>query len=134
LGKEMKAVMFMGTVISSAITLSHVASGNTVSQTWRGKLIYQESPPVMSVRAYQGSEFSLIINEHSRPLVLRPSEKISHKQLQSFHNQQVEIKAVYVKGTRPSSKDGACPVDFDGQCMRQGEGYQVLSIVRVKRD
>ncbi len=101
--------------------------------TWRGKLIYEEILPVRSTRSYQGNEFFLITNSPKQSkLVLRPSVQVSHSQLQSFHNQQVEITAVYVAGTRPSPKESACPIEFNGQCMPQGEGYQVLSIVQFK--
>lgn len=97
-------------------------------QTLRGKLIYEDIPPVMSLRAYRREKFFLISNSGStHHLVLRPSKAVDYKQLQSFHNQQVEITALYVQGTRPSAEI-ACPVDSDGQCLPQGEGYQVLSI------
>ncbi|RUR76192.1 thermonuclease family protein [Chlorogloeopsis fritschii PCC 9212] len=100
------------------------------THTLRGKLIYEEIPPVRSSRAYRGDEFFLITNlPNQSRLVLRPSRKVSRAQLQSFHNQQVEITTVYVEATRPSSNQVACPVDTDGQCMPQGNGYQVLSIV-----
>lgn len=104
------------------------------TQKIRGKIIYEEIPPVMSLRAYQGDEFFLITNPSSQSrLVLRPTDKVSRTQLQSFHNQQVEITAIYVEGTRPTIHESACPVDTNGQCMRIGDGYQVLSIVRLKQ-
>ncbi|WP_260446800.1 thermonuclease family protein [Nostoc sp. 2RC] len=103
------------------------------TSTWRGKLIYEEIPPVMSTRAYEGNEFFLITNSPKQNrLVLRPSIRVSHSQLQSFNNQQVEITAVHVAGTRPAPNESACPIEFNGQCMPQGEGYQVLSIVQLK--
>jgi endonuclease YncB( thermonuclease family) len=93
----------------------------------RGKLIYEEVPAVMSPEAYKGEEFFLITNGSKK--VLRPSEQVTRTQLQSFQNQQVEIKAVYVEGTRPSPHgNNACPVDINGQCIPQGRGYQVLHI------
>jgi hypothetical protein len=102
------------------------------TQTWQGRLIYEEIPPVMSVRAYMGSEFFLIANSpQQNRLVLLPSARVSATELRSLHNQQVEIVAVYVPGTRPSPNETACPLEADGQCMKQGEGYQVLSIVRL---
>ncbi|MGK7874619.1 MAG: hypothetical protein AB4426_15330 [Xenococcaceae cyanobacterium] len=101
-------------------------------KTLRGKLIYEEIPPVRSVRAYGGDEFFLITNpEGPRRLVLRPSEKVSRTELQSFHNQQVEVTAVYLEGYRPSPEN-PCPIDLDGQCLRQGDGYQVLSITQSR--
>ncbi len=100
--------------------------------SWRGKLIYEKISPGKSPRAYQGDEFFLIANPDSSRLVLRSSKAVSHAQLQALHNQQVEITAVYVEGTRPSPNEVACPVDTNGQCMPQGDGYQVLSISRLK--
>ncbi|AFY44822.1 hypothetical protein [Nostoc sp. PCC 7107] len=101
--------------------------------TFRGKLIYEAIPPVMSLRAYQGEEFFLITDTSKQNrLILRPSLQVSHTKLQSFHHQQVEITAKYVQGTRPNLAETACPLDADGQCMTQGEGYQVLSIALLK--
>lgn len=106
---------------------------NSKIHSLRGKLIYEEIPPVMSSRAYLGEEFFLITNGSKKPLVLRPSPQVSHAKLQSLHNQEVEIKARYVEGTRPSPQgDSACPLDVDGQCLAQGQGYQVLSITQRK--
>jgi endonuclease YncB( thermonuclease family) len=101
--------------------------------SFQGKLIYEEISSVMSTRNYRGNEFFLVTNspEQSR-LVLLPSKQVSHSQLQALHNQQVEITAVYVEGTRPSSSNVACPIGPDGQCMTQGNGYQILSIVNLK--
>jgi endonuclease YncB( thermonuclease family) len=108
------------------------ANKSTISK-WRGKLIYEQIPPVMSVRAYRGEEFFLMTSSPNQSmLVLRPSVKVSRTELRSFHNQQVEITAEYVEGTRPTLAQGACPLDADGQCMRQGDGYQVLSIIPLK--
>lgn len=96
----------------------------------KGKLIYEEISSVMSTRAYRGDEFFLVTNSPKQSrLVLLPSEQVSHTQLQALNNQQVQITAVYFKGTRPSSDNVACPVGADRQCMPQGNGYQVLSIV-----
>ncbi|BCL39714.1 thermonuclease family protein [Nostoc sp. MS1] len=101
--------------------------------TLRGKLIYEQIPAVMSARAYRGEEFFLLANTANQSrLVLRPSNQVSRTQLQSFHNQIVEMTVVYVEGTRPTLAQSACPIDVDGQCMSQGAGYQVLSIVRLK--
>lgn len=103
------------------------------TSTLRGKLIYEEIPPVMSTRAYEGNEFFLITNSPKQNrLVLRPSVQVSRSQLRSLNNKEVEITAVYVEGTRPSPTKTACPIEFNGQCMPQGEGYQVLSIVQLK--
>ncbi|MBD2200949.1 hypothetical protein H6G33_22415 [Calothrix sp. FACHB-1219] len=123
---------------NSCITKSSVSSNLPTStenlmtskiETFRGKLIYEEIPPVMSVQAYLGEEFFLITNSQSKnPLVLRPTEKISRDQLQSLHQQLVEITAIYHAGNRPASNEVACPLDADGQCILQGAGYQVLSI------
>lgn len=112
-------------------------SNNAMNQpkilSWRGKLIYEEIPPVMSVRAYLGEEFFLISHTPNQSrLVLRPSVQVSRDQLRSLQNQEVEITAEYVAGTRPSPNQVACPLDADGQCMAQGAGYQVLSIKLVK--
>lgn len=112
-------------------------SNNPMTQpkilSWRGKLIYEEIPPVMSVRAYLGEEFFLISHTPNQTrLVLRPSVQVSRDQLRSLQNQEVEITAEYVAGTRPSPNQVACPVDADGQCMAQGAGYQVLSIKLLK--
>ncbi len=96
----------------------------------QGKLIYEKNPPGKSVRAYKGEEFFLINNTlNQTKLVLRPSEKISDSQLKSFHNQDVKITAVYKKGNRPDVSKVSCPLDIDRQCMIQGQGYEVLSIV-----
>lgn len=101
--------------------------------TLRGKLIYEPIPPVRSARAYRGEEFFLMANTaNQRRLVLRPSIQVSKNKLQSFQNQMVEMTVVYVEGTRPKFAESACPIDMDGQCMPQGAGYQVLSIVRLK--
>ncbi len=101
-------------------------------KTFQGRLIYENIPPVMSVESYRGEEFFLITNSKDQNrLVLRHSEQVSHAQLQSFHNKQVSITAIYFKGTRPSSSQVNCPLDFDGACMSQGEGYQVLSVVSL---
>ncbi len=35
---------------------------------------------------------------------------------------------MYVEGTRPSTEVTSCPLDADGGCMDQGDGYQVLSV------
>jgi hypothetical protein len=103
-------------------------------ETKRGKLIYKEIPPTRTVTAYQGSEFLLVTNPQSpRGLMLRTSEKVNRDRLKSFHNQQVEITAIYSPGTRPSGLESACPLDADGQCMIQGEGYRVLSIRAINR-
>ncbi|MBU7581876.1 MAG: hypothetical protein KAF91_03015 [Nostoc sp. TH1S01] len=109
--------------------INRVVNQSQIS-TFRGKLIYEEIPPVMSVRAYLGEEFFLITDtsNHTK-LVLRPSIQVSHNTLQSLHNQQVEITAKYVPGTRPKQTETACPLDAGAQCLPQGEGYQVLSIV-----
>lgn len=94
-----------------------------------GRLIYKEVPAVMSQEAYLGEEFFLITDSRSsNKMVLRPSEQVSRTMLESFHNRQVEIQAVFVEGSRPSSYSSACPVDINGECMVQGRGYQVLSI------
>ncbi|MBD2298068.1 hypothetical protein [Nostoc sp. FACHB-190] len=112
--------------------INRVVNQSQIS-TFRGKLVYEEIPPFMSVRAYLGEEFFLITDtsNHTK-LVLRPSEEVSHNTLQSLHNQQVEITAKYVLGTRPKVTEAACPLDADGECLPQGEGYQVLSIVLLK--
>jgi hypothetical protein len=95
-----------------------------------GKLIYEEVPQTMSVRAYQAAEFFLITNNpQQEKLVLIPSATINRDRLQGLRDRQVEIKAVYLEGTIPSPQTVACPLDANGQCMRQGNGYQVLSIV-----
>jgi hypothetical protein len=95
-----------------------------------GKLIYEEVHQTMSVRAYQGAEFFLITNNpQQEKLVLIPSATITRDRLQGLRDRQVEIKAVYLEGTIPSPQTVACPLDANGQCMRQGNGYQVLSIV-----
>lgn len=100
--------------------------------TLRGKLIYEPIPPVRSARAYQGEEFFLMANTTNQSrLVLRPSVQIPQDKLQSFQNQMVEITVVYVEGTRPKLAESACPVAPDGQCLPQGAGFQVLSIVRL---
>jgi endonuclease YncB( thermonuclease family) len=97
----------------------------------QGKLMYEEIPSVMSTRAYRGNEFFLVTNSPKQSrLVLLPSAQVSRTQLQALHNQQVEITAVYIEGTRPSSANVACPIGADGQCMPQGNGYQVLSILK----
>jgi hypothetical protein len=107
--------------------------------TLRGKLIFKEIPPVMSVEAYKGEEFFLIPNSsnqissnktpsNKKQLVLRSSAQVSETQLKNFQNQMVEIKAEYTEGKRPSASTTACPVDINGQCMPQGAGYRVLSI------
>ncbi|MFN6500883.1 MAG: thermonuclease family protein [Nostoc sp. DedQUE01] len=112
---------------------SNKNTNESKTSTWQGKLIYEEIPPVMSTRAYEGNEFFLITNSPKQNrLVLRPSVQVSHSQLQSFNNKEVEITAVYVEGTRPSPTKTACPIEFNGQCMPQGQGYQVLSIVQLK--
>ncbi|BAY63744.1 hypothetical protein NIES22_38330 [Calothrix brevissima NIES-22] len=123
---------------NSCITKSSVTSNLPTStenlmtskiETFRGKLIYEKIPPVMSVQAYLGEEFFLMTNSQSKNrLVLRPTEKVSREQLQSLHGQLVEITAIYQAGTRPASSEVACPLDADGQCMLQGAGYRVLSI------
>lgn len=101
-------------------------------QTWQGRLIYEEIPPVRSERAYQGAEFFLVPNSpQQKRLVLLPSADVSSEKLRSFHNQMVRVEAVYVPGSRPSPSEVACPLDPDRQCMKRGEGYQVLSIVRL---
>jgi len=103
------------------------------TSTLRGTLVYEEIPPVMSTRAYEGNEFFLITNSPKQnKLVLRPSVQVSPSQLRSLNNKKVEITAVYVEGTRPSPSKTACPIELNGQCMPQGEGYQVLSIVQLK--
>lgn len=95
----------------------------------RGKLIYKEIPAIMSQEAYLGEEFFLITDSRSgSKKVLRPSEQVSRTQLQSFHNRQVEIKVMFVEGSRPPQESSACPVDINGQCLSQGAGYRVLSI------
>ncbi len=110
--------------------------------TLRGKLIFKEIPPVMSVEAYKGEEFFLIPNSsnqvsskktpsNKKQLVLRYSAQVSETQLKNFHNQIVEIKAEYTEGTRPSGSTTACPLDINGQCMPQGAGYRVLSIKNI---
>ncbi|MDJ0735421.1 MAG: hypothetical protein QNJ47_15410 [Nostocaceae cyanobacterium] len=117
---------------SSATSNTQTSSENVVkskTQTLRGQLIYEKIPPRKSKRAYRGDEFFLVTNSQSpRRLVLRVSEQVSHEQLKSFHNQQVEINAIYVEGTRPSTEVTSCPLDADGECMPQGDGYQVLSV------
>jgi endonuclease YncB( thermonuclease family) len=101
--------------------------------TLRGKLIYKPIPGVMSARAYRGEEFFLMANTANQGwLILRPSIQVSQDKLQSFQNQMVEMTVAYVEGTRLKLAESACPVDTDGQCMPQGAGYQVLSIVRLK--
>ncbi|BAY12924.1 hypothetical protein [Calothrix sp. NIES-2098] len=148
LTKYLKRFLFVGTVVSIFLIWSETADACPVSssgtsnlqtasenlmiskiQTFRGKLIYEKIPPVMSVQAYLGEEFFLITNlKPSSRLVLRPSEKVSYEKLQSLHQQEVEIRAVYVEGTRPASNEAACPLDSNGQCIHQGAGYKVLSI------
>ncbi|NES83940.1 MAG: hypothetical protein F6K10_22400 [Moorea sp. SIO2B7] len=99
-------------------------------ETFEGKLLYKEITPVRSVRYYQGHEFFLITNPESlRGLILIPSEKVSHSQLVLFHNKEVKITAVYVTGTRPSPEKNPCTLDIDGQCLPQGDGYLLLSIL-----
>ncbi|HLO89434.1 MAG TPA: hypothetical protein VK203_31105 [Nostocaceae cyanobacterium] len=101
--------------------------------TFQGLLTYEPLPPGKSVRAYKGEEFFIKTNSmNPERIVLRSSENVSVADLESFHNQQVEITAVYFAGIRPSKNEVACPLDFDGQCMVQGEGYQVLSITPLK--
>jgi endonuclease YncB( thermonuclease family) len=102
---------------------------NPKQEVLRGKLVYQKISHVMSMSAYRGEEYILITDSSKlNRLVLRPSSKVSANKLKLFNNQQVEIKAVYIQGNRPSTNQTACPLEADGQCMRQGEGYQVLSI------
>jgi hypothetical protein len=152
---SLRKILFLGTAVSTLLIfeliLNYPADGNEAkssvtpnlqtscddlieskTQTFSGKLIYEEIPSVMSTRAYKGEEFFLITNtQNQNRLVLLPSKKVSRTDLQSFHNKIVEITAVYVEGTRPSPNKTACPVDIDGQCMRQGDGYQVLFISAI---
>jgi hypothetical protein len=146
--KNLKKVLLLGAVFSSLLIWSETADSCVANssatanlqsstenfmaskiQTFRGKLIYEEIPPVMSVQAYLGEEFFLITNlKPASRLVLRPSQKVAREQLQSLHQQEVEITAIYHEGTRPVSNEVACPLDIDGKCLLQGSGYQVLSI------
>ncbi|HLP86997.1 MAG TPA: hypothetical protein VK184_00095 [Nostocaceae cyanobacterium] len=104
-----------------------------INQTFRGLLIYESLPPGRSVRAYKGEEFFLLTNlTNNERIVLRPSDQVYRSELESFHNQKVEITAVYFAGTRPPLDRVACPLDVDGSCMIQGEGYRVLSIRNLK--
>jgi endonuclease YncB( thermonuclease family) len=101
-------------------------------QTLEGKLIYEELPPTMSIRAYRGEEFFLITNSpNATRFLLRPSDQINRDRLKSWHNKSVEITATYTEGTRPSSATISCPLDANGQCLPQGDGYQVLSIKQL---
>ncbi|AFY52945.1 hypothetical protein Riv7116_0341 [Rivularia sp. PCC 7116] len=109
-------------------------SSKLKEQKIQGKLIYEELPRRRSVRAYKGEEFFIITDTKKQDkLVLYPSEKVSHTSLKSFHNQDVEITAIYKEGNRPDVSTVACPVEFDNnglrQCMIQGQGYEVLSVV-----
>ncbi|MEA5570581.1 thermonuclease family protein [Calothrix sp. UHCC 0171] len=105
---------------------------NSYIKTLQGKLIYEELPSTRSVRAYRGEEFFLITNSPNvNRLLLRPSEKINRDRLKSWHNQSVEITAIYAEGTRPSSAKTPCPINANGECLPQGDGYQVLSIKRL---
>lgn len=118
---------------SQKINLQQTKSENPEKlkiQTIRGKLIYEELPRGRSVRAYKGEEFYLITNtKKSDKLVLKPSKQVSDSQLKIFENQDVEITAIYKKGSRPDVTKVACPLGKDRQCMIQGEGYEVLSII-----
>lgn len=151
--KKIQKLLFIASLFSSVSILGCAADENTYNysetsktplleqttsdnfkkiktQTKQGKLIYQEIPPGRSVRAYTREEFFLITNaENNEKLVLFPSDKVSYSQLKSFHNQNVDITAVYQKGTRPDASTVSCPIDVDGKCMIQGQGYQVLSVV-----
>ncbi len=157
LTEQLKQILWIGTLVSTLYMASCTADGDSNNssvspnspitsemtsdnlkeskpQQIQGKLIYEAIPPVRSVRAYRGDQFFLITNpQNPRRLLLRASENVSDQQLQSFHNQQVEITAVYRDGTRPSPEETPCPLDVDGQCMPQGDGYHVLSIVTVEK-
>jgi hypothetical protein len=150
-------VNFVGRIFLGATTVSILLIGNFIISTnnanacnppnaqnnsdniskarkeiWQGKLIYEEIPPVRSQRAYRGAEFFLIVDSVDRKrLVLLPSTEVSSEKLRSFRDRLVRIEAVYVPGSRPSPNEVACPLDADGQCIKQGEGYQVLSIVQL---
>jgi hypothetical protein len=148
---KLTSLLSLGIIVSLLLAFNENAHGNTTkspqstetqttsnnlrkakTQTLRGKLIYEEIPPVRSVRSYQGEEFFLIINRNKiKRLVLRPSKQVPEAKLKSFHNQQVEIKVVYQRGMRPFANEVACPLDINGQCLPQGEGYQVLSIIPI---
>ncbi len=95
----------------------------------QGKLIYEQIPPGKSVRAYKGEDFLIMTNSKNQTkLVLLPSKQVSHSQLKSFHNQDVEITAIYQEGTRPDISKAPCVLDNDRQCMIQNRGYEVLSV------
>lgn len=105
--------------------------------TLRGKLFFTEIPPTRSIAAYTGAEFSLEVDsaypQQSNKLVLLPSQSISREILQGFHNQTVEIQAQYNPGTRPDVNIVACPIDINGECLPQGQGYEVWEIKPVSR-
>ncbi|NEQ81243.1 MAG: hypothetical protein F6K26_13645 [Moorea sp. SIO2I5] len=157
LTQRLRQIFCLGTLVSTLFMASCTADGDSNNssvspnspitsemtsdnlkeskpQQIQGKLIYEAIPPVRSVRAYRGDQFFVITNpQNPRRLLLRASKNVSDQQLESFHNQQVEITAVYRDGTRPSPKETACPLDLDGQCLPQGDGYHVLSIVTVEK-
>jgi biopolymer transport protein ExbD len=101
----------------------------------KGKLIYKKLPVNKSVESYTGEQFFLITYEKKpRKLVLRSSEKVTYEKLQKFINKSVEIKAIYTEGKRPDVNLVPCPMDMNGQCMLQGEGYEVLAVKIIRKN
>jgi len=96
-------------------------------ETLVGTLTYTPVAPRMSVEAYLGEEFFLTVPGDETPRVLRASESVTEAQLQALAGQRVSVTVSWTDGTLPPA-DSAYPMGPDGQPLRQGAGWRVLTL------
>lgn len=100
-------------------------------ETLRGVIKYRELPRTMSIEAYLGEEFFLILNDGTE-LVLWPSETVSWDELYSMDGMEVEVMVEWVEGKVPRGLKGSYPTDFEGNPLPKGEGYRVYFILLIE--
>jgi hypothetical protein len=93
----------------------------------RGKLRFQEIPPVKSVRAYDGVEFTLLTAE-GETLPLTPGASVPHERLRALDGKEVSLRVRLVEPPPPSPWEQA-PLGPDGKAQRRTPRHEVLEVL-----
>jgi serine/threonine protein phosphatase PrpC len=93
----------------------------------RGKLRFQEIPPVKSVQAYDGVEFTLLTPE-GESLPLAPGASVPRERLRALDGKEVSLRVRLVEPPPPSPWEQA-PMGPDGKAQRRTPRHEVLEVL-----
>jgi hypothetical protein len=93
----------------------------------RGKLRFQEIPPVKSVQAYEGVEFTLLTPEGAS-VPLAPGASVPRERLRALDGKEVSLRVRLVEPPPPSPWEQA-PMGPDGKAQRRTPRHEVLEVL-----